>query len=602
MRSVMRHHSWYVDQSYSDPSGLFACGKIALAAPLAEPFRPIHQSAIVMLDGDIYDYADHRRELEAEGLSFVTADHAELLAHGLRRWGHAFLNRIEGYFSAAIWQPADQTLLLTNDRFGMKPLYCADVKDGFVFASEIKALLQHPGVPRRRSMKGIAQFFTYGHFLGNDTLFESIRTVPAAAIVTYDAHGGASSTERYWRLKASPIIADEREALATVDDAFGRAVARRITGPAQVGLSLSGGLDARTILAAMPKGSARVKSVSVGIAGSIDHRAASTLAMLAGAEHYCQFLADDFLSQFPFHLRKLVFLTDGHYLDQAITVPTLGTYRQLGIEMLLRGHAGELLHMDKAYAFSIRPDELRFGDSAALERWLWSHLTAYMIGGIGHDMFRQELRDEAAALARHSLTDAVAQSHGFVPTEQRLWHLFVQERLRRETAMSMQIFNSVVDIRLPYVDTAFIEATMQVRPNLKMGDTIQSFMLQRRFPPFLNVVNANTGTMPGAGAMRKQMGVMRLRVLSKLGVAGYQPYERLGLWLRQRLQPFVSALLLSDRSIDRGLFDPVIVRRIIEDHRDGRRNHTFLLMAMLIFEAGQRQFVDEDVSTLWQPV
>jgi hypothetical protein len=143
---------------------------------------------------------------------------------------------------------------------------------------------------------------------------------------------------------------------------------------------------------------------------------------------------------------------------------------------------------------------------------------------------------------------------------------------------------------------------MRVVPHLKMGDTIQSFMLRQHRPGFLDVINANTGTRPGAAALRKQLALTRLRVLSKLGVAGYQPYERLGLWLRRRLHPFVSALLLSDRSLDRGLFDPAMVRRIIDDHRTGRRNHTFLLMAMLIFETGQRQFVDDDLATLWLPV
>jgi hypothetical protein len=295
-------------------------------------------------------------------------------------------------------------------------------------------------------------------------------------------------------------------------------------------------------------------------------------------------------------------LTDGHYLDQVITVPTLRVYRELGIDTLLRGHAGELLHMDKAYAFSIRDDELRFADGAALKQWLWSHLTAYMIGGVGHEVFRQALRADVTTLARQALADALAESDGWLPLEQRLWHLFIQERLHRETAMSMQMFNSVVDVRLPYMDTAFIEATMQVAPTLKIGDTIQSFILARRFPAFLNVINANTGTMPGRGTTRKRMATTRLRVLSKLGVAGYQPYERLGLWLRYRLRPFVSALLFSDRSLDRGLFDPGILRRVIDDHHRGRRNHTFLLMAMLIFEIGQRQFVDDDMATLWLPV
>jgi asparagine synthase (glutamine-hydrolysing) len=329
---------------------------------------------------------------------------------------------------------------------------------GLVFASEIKALLKHPGVSRQRSLRGIAQFFTYGHLLGEDTLFERIHLVPAAAAVTYDVTRGALSTQQYWQLNPGEVIANEPEALARVDDAFGRAVERRIAGPAHLGISLSGGLDGRTILAAIPTHSTKLKSLSVGIGGSIDHRAASRLAALAGAEHHCQYLANDFLNEFPIHLTKLVFLTDGHYLDQAITVPTIPVYRELGIQALFRGHAGELLHMDKAYAFSIQPDELAMADRPALERWLWSHLTAYMIEGVGHDMFRPALRGEVAALARASLADALSMSDGVRPVEQRLWYLFVQQRLRRETAMSMQMF-TWRSTSACLIDANFVEAT-----------------------------------------------------------------------------------------------------------------------------------------------
>ena len=603
MRLAMHHAPWHFADSFAEPSGRIACGRVSLRDCSARTDSPrSRQSAVVMFDGEIYDYAERRCELEGEGQSFATTDHAELVAHGLGRWGEQFFTRIEGYFSAAVWQPEAQVLLLVTDRFGMKPLYYSVVEDGLVFASEIKALLQHGGVLRKLSLKGIAQFFSYGHFLGNDTLFENVRLVPAATVVTYDANHGMLRRSRYWQLNPVEKLDQPADALARVDAAFGRAVARRITGPVRLGLSLSGGLDARTILAAIPKATTNVKSMSVGIAGSIDHRVAGRLAALAGTEHHCQYLKGDFLSQFPFHLRKLVYLTDGHYLDQAITVPTLSMYRELGIDTLLRGHAGELLHMDKAYAFSIRNDELRFANGAALERWLWPHLTAYMIGGVGHEVFRPGLRSDVETLAREALAEALAQSAGWLPEEQRLWHLFVHERLRRETAMSMQMFRSVVEVRMPYMDSAFIEATMHVSPRLKLGDTIQSYILARRFPAFLNVINANTGTTPGRGRMWKRLSTTRLRALSKLGVAGYQPYERLGLWLRYRLRPFVCATLLSERSVDRGLFDPEVLRRMIDDHHHRRKNHTFLLMALLIFEIGQRQLVDDDMATLWRPM
>ena len=185
--------------------------------------------------------------------------------------------------------------------------------------------------------------------LGNDTLFTSIRAVPPASVLTYDARSGALTSRRYWELRPGSPIATQREALSTIDECFARAVERRTQGRGALGLSLSGGLDARTILAAIPRNGTTVTCVSLGIPGSIDHRAAEKLAGLSGVPHHAHYLQRDFLDHFPAYLQRLVFLTDGHYLDQAITGPTLEVYRNLGIEVLLRGHAGELLHMDKAY-------------------------------------------------------------------------------------------------------------------------------------------------------------------------------------------------------------------------------------------------------------
>ena len=89
------------------------------------------------------------------------------------------------------------------------------------------------------------------------------------------------------------------------------------------------------------------------------------------------------------------------------------------------------------------------------------------------------------------------------------------------------------------------------------------------------------------------MGVsVGMEVLGKLGVRGYQPYERLGLWLRRELRPLVRRLLLSDRCLGRGIFEPQTINAVVENHLSGRRNHTFLLMALMVFETGQREFID----------
>jgi asparagine synthase (glutamine-hydrolysing) len=110
-------------------------------------------------------------------------------------------------------------------------------------------------------------------------------------------------------------------------------------------------------------------------------------------------------------------------------------------------------------------------------------------------------------------------------------------------------------------------------------------------------VNANTGAKLGASNRAKLMAKLKLKVFAKLGVKGYQPYERLGLWLRRELKPTVRRLLLDDRCLSRGIFNPETVRTVVDAHFANRQNHTFLLMAMMIFELGQREFVDGDAYT-----
>jgi asparagine synthetase B (glutamine-hydrolysing) len=155
-------------------------------------------------------------------------------------------------------------------------------------------------------------------------------------------------------------------------------------------------------------------------------------------------------------------------------------------------------------------------------------------------------------------------------------------------------FGSQVETRLPYLDNEFVDAALAASPELKLNETIQAHILRRRCPDLLNVVNVNTGSTMTAGALARLFGKLRMKVFAKLGVKGYQPYERLGLWLRRELRPLVTRVLLDSRCLERGLFDPQAVRAVVERHNNGQANHTYLILAMMIFEMGQRQFIDAD--------
>jgi hypothetical protein len=324
------------------------------------------------------------------------------------------------------------------------------------------------------------------------------------------------------------------------------------------------------------------------VPGSLDDRASRAMCEQVGSPYRNYELAGSFLSQFREHLEGMVRLTDGQYLSQCIVMPTLPMYREWGMTALLRGHAGELLHMRKAYNYSIDAEALAIRTQGELAAWLERRLPAYLLEGLDVPVFRPEVQNEIGSLANESLREAIAPLEAIESAPQRIWHLFLLGRLRRETSLSMVKFRSVVEPRLPYLDNDLIDAILAAPPEVKLGDEIQSYMLKKRRPGFLQIVNANTGAPMGAGPLRNKVASFQKRVFAKLGLPGYQPYERLGLWLRREAAPTVRDVLLDEQCLDRALFSPDGIRSAVECHLAGRRNHTYLLMALMIFEQGQR--------------
>ncbi len=594
MASRLRHHSWYAENLHVDNAAGLALGRTSLGVFLREP-QPvsIDDGALVgVMDGEIHDAAPLRQALAREGCVFKGESQAELLLQGFKTRGRAFFRELNGVFVAAVWDARRRSLTLMNDRFGMKPLYYAGRPGALVFGPELKSLLADPDVSRDVSKRGVAQFLHFGQYLNNDTLLDSVRVLPAAGWLTYQPDDDRLTLDRYWRLEADAAVdssrVDEAGAFDRIDEAFKRAVDRRTEGNHELGLSLSGGLDSRLILGVADLDQSKIKTVSVGVRGCLDHVSARRMAEMVGCSHKEYYLEGDFLSAFEQHLRYMVHLTDGQYLCQCIVIPSLPYYRELGIDVLLRGHAGELMHMNKAYNYSLDASAMSLSGPAALSNWLFGRMSEWMTGAVTDDLFAEG----AADLARGSLDLALGESSSVEPLVHRIWHMFISQRLRRETALSMTEFGSVVETRLPYLDNEVVDALLAVPPGLKVSDRIQTHILTRRRPEFLKVVNSNTGARMGAGTLERNLAQLRLKVLSKLRVPGYQPYERLGAWLRDELRPLVQRLLLTGPILERGVLRPDALRSVVQQHLDGRRNHTFLLLALMIFETGQRTLVD----------
>src|SRR5579884_3143475 len=196
----------------------------------------------IVFNGEIYNYAGLRQELVARGHRFQT-DHSdtEVLLHGYEEWGPELLPRLNGMFAFAIWDRTLRRLFVARDRTGEKPLYIARIPGGFAVASELKALLAHPGVQREIDPVAVEQFLAFDFILTPRSILRGVQKLPAGcyAYITPDR----MEVARYWTLTFSKPRLSERDCLERLDALLDRSVREKMVADVSVGLFLSGGLD-----------------------------------------------------------------------------------------------------------------------------------------------------------------------------------------------------------------------------------------------------------------------------------------------------------------------------------------------------------------------
>lgn len=223
-----------------------------------QPMWSADRRLCVVYNGEIYNHIELRKELEAAGARFET-DHSdtEVLIHGYRRWGRGLCERLNGMFAFAIFDRDAGTLFLARDRFGEKPLFWARTGAGFLFASELPALLDHPDLANASlSPEAIRKFLAYSVFPAALTPYRDIEKLRPGHSLTYDMASGEVTHACYWRFEIDPAppaptparIADWCEELR---DLLKSSVEIRMMSDVPLGIFLSGGIDSTAVLAMM---------------------------------------------------------------------------------------------------------------------------------------------------------------------------------------------------------------------------------------------------------------------------------------------------------------------------------------------------------------
>src|SRR5438094_4255796 len=335
-----------------DDEGVFVQGPAGLAMrrlkiiDLATGHQPMTGEdgrVWTVINGEIYNYRELREAHAARGHVFTTRSDTEVIVHGYEERGVASVGDLEGMFAIAFWDAPARRLLLARDRLGIKPLYYAVLPDQIVFASELKALLEHPAIERTLDLTALSRYLAHEYVPAPHAILRSVRKLPAGHWLSYT--DGRLKVEPYWDVQfGRPGPVGEAEAVAALRATLDASVREHLVSDVPLGVFLSGGIDSSTVAAfAARHASGRLKTFSIGFEDpSFDESAhARRVARALDTDHHEEILspraAVDLVGRLPDLLDEP--------LGDASLLPTylLSHFTRRSVTVALSGDGGDEL-------------------------------------------------------------------------------------------------------------------------------------------------------------------------------------------------------------------------------------------------------------------
>lgn len=337
-----------------DSAGVAIDGAVGLAArrlsiiDLDHGDQPVSNedgSVHLVLNGEVYNHPQLRRDLAGRGHRFASRSDTEVLVHLYEERGPAFVEDLRGMFAVAVWDAPRQRLLLARDRFGIKPLYYATHQAGLAFGSELKPLLELPGFSREIDLDALHAFLAFNSIPAPMTIFRAARKLPAGHVLTWEPSG--MRTERYARLRPAPageLRGQSAGALAAeLRERLRDSVRAHLISDVPVGVLLSGGVDSSALAAiAAQESGERISTFSIGFEeSSFDELSRARLvARRYHTDHHELVLRPDAVELFP----RLVQAFDEPFADSSALPTYLVSQLASGsVKVALSGEGGDEL-------------------------------------------------------------------------------------------------------------------------------------------------------------------------------------------------------------------------------------------------------------------
>jgi asparagine synthase (glutamine-hydrolysing) len=597
----VQHHRGPDETGYLVEPGLAFGHKRLSIIDLANGQQPMvsrDQRYVILYNGEVYNFRELRKELEALGHAFATHCDTEVLLYAYAQWGTASVERLRGMFAYAVWDREEQELFLARDRLGIKPLYYTQGADGlFAFSSELKSLLTLPWLERKVDPHAVENYLAVGYVPDPGTIYESVRKLAPGHRALVRRASGEVRLEQYWdvpfRPHAAGSLAETGEELIA---RLREAVDIRMVAEVPLGAFLSGGVDSSAVVALMAGLSpdpVKTCSISFGDPAYNEKAYADRVAARYATEH----LDPDDVDL----VDKLSGLFDEPFADSS----AIPTYRvcelaREKVTVALSGDGGDenlagyrryRWHMNEELVRSAMPVGLRrplFGLAGRLYPKLdWApqflrakstfqalardSAQAYLHSvSITPDALRNGLYSAGfrARLQGYSASEVFRQHAANAPTDDAL---SLVQYLDFKTYLPGDILTKVdrtsmahaLEVRVPLLDQDLVEWVAGLPPGMKLRKQEGKFVLKEALRPYLDE---------------------DILYRSKMGFA--VPLKE---WFRGALATRLRDALSSPVMADAGIFDMGRIGGLVAQHQSGRWNHTPTLWSLMMLESFLRR-------------
>lgn len=597
---------------FVDPFARVGLGHVRLSiidlSPLGhQPMEALGGNVQLVFNGEIYNYRELRRELEAKGVAFRGTSDTEVLLQLYLAEGHAMLPRLNGIFAFAIFDRSDQSVFLARDQLGVKPLYYAATQAAFAFCSEIKGLLElQPGL-RDLDIVSLHRYLSFLYCPGNGTPLRDVRKLgPGEAMVVRDA-----KIARHWKWYELPIVRGVAQDLSVCDAIAGtvgnirQAVHRQLVSDTPVGAFLSGGLDSSAVVAFAREQVPDLQCFTIAIRGGVDSGATDDLPYARMvAKHLrvpLEVVAVD-ADTMAGDLEEMVAALDEPLADPAplnvLYISRLA--RERGIKVMLSGAGGDdifsgyrrhrALNLERYWAWL--PKAVRRGidrtaaglnqQNTLFRKFAKATANAALNGDERIASYFLWMRErQLQALYTTEARDAIGATQAVDPLLRFLERAPANAaRLDRMLGLEQQFFlpdhnltytdkmgmAAGVEIRVPLLDLDVVEFAGRIRPDHKQYGSEGKWVFKKAMEPHL----------PKAAIYRPKAG---------FGA----PVRR---WIQRDLRAMVADVLSPERLRRRGIFDPQAVATLIAGNDRGRLDAAYTILSLLTVELWCERFID----------